>query len=70
MAVGEPPAHPDRMLRVRVMADMAPAERPHVEAIDTRSSGFRNALDRIRRERGADFSPCDVPIRVRPAKGL
>lgn len=63
MAVGEPPAHPDRMLRVRVMADMPQAERPHLLVADTASPAFRAALARQARSPG--FSLCDVAIPVK-----
>ncbi|WP_158913976.1 peptidylprolyl isomerase [Caulobacter sp. S45] len=69
MAVGEPPAHPDRMIRVRLMADLPANERPAVEVIDTRSAAFRADLDRMRHAKGADFSPCDMPIATRAAGG-
>ncbi len=65
IAVGEPPAHPDRMVRVRVMADLAPSDQPRVEVIDTRSAAFKATVARIRQQRGADFSVCDVPIETR-----
>jgi peptidylprolyl isomerase len=65
MHVGEPPAQPDRMLRVRVMADMPQADRPKLEVIDTRSATFKAAIDAERHKRGADFSVCDVPVATR-----
>jgi len=65
VAVGEPPAHPDRMLRVQVMADMAPAEQPRIEVIDTSSPAFKATVARVRQARGADFSVCDVPIDIK-----
>jgi peptidylprolyl isomerase len=68
VAVGEPPAHPDRMVRVRVMADLAPADRPTVQVIDTRSAGFHRLVADLRAKRGADFSVCDVPVAVRDGR--
>ena len=62
VSVGEPPAHPDRMIRVRVMADMPAGERPRGEVIDTRSSAFAAAVEAARKARGADFSVCDVGV--------
>jgi peptidylprolyl isomerase len=67
MAVGEPPAHPDRMIRVHVLADMPPSERPRLQVMDPRSDAFRALLDAARKARGADFSVCDVEVPVRPA---
>jgi peptidylprolyl isomerase len=68
VAVGEPPAHPDRMIRVQVMADAAVSEQPHVEVIDTRSAAFAEAVGAVRREKGADFSLCDVDVTRRMEK--
>jgi peptidylprolyl isomerase len=65
IAVGEPPPHPDRMVRVRVMADMHPAERPRIAVIDTRSASFKAGIEQARRRLGADFSVCDVPVPIR-----
>lgn len=68
MAVGEPPEHPDRMLKVRVMADMPDAERPRLEVMDERSPAFGKLVARLRAARGADFTVCDieVPVRMSP----
>jgi peptidylprolyl isomerase len=65
VAVGEPPAHPDRMIRVRVMGDMPAGDRPRLEVVDTRSAAFAATVQAARRARGADFSVCDVPVGVR-----
>jgi peptidylprolyl isomerase len=68
VAVGEPPAHPDRMVRVRVMADLPVAERPKLEVADTRGAAFRGAIEAARRRLGADFSVCDVAVPVRTVR--
>jgi peptidylprolyl isomerase len=65
IAVGEPPAHPDRMIRVQVMADMKAAEQPKLQVIDTRSALFKQRIAAARRRFGADFSVCDVPIETK-----
>ncbi len=67
LAPGFPPAHPDRMLEVRVLADMPAAERPRVEVMDEAGAAFAALVARTRQARGADFSLCDVepPARVR-----
>lgn len=65
VAVGEPPAQPDRMLKVQVMADMAPADRPKLELMDVRSPALKRIVDQTRAAKGADFSVCDVEIPVR-----
>ncbi|HEX8569145.1 MAG TPA: peptidylprolyl isomerase [Caulobacteraceae bacterium] len=62
---GEPVVDPDRMTSVRVLADVPEAERPRVQVLDTRSPAFAATIERERRRRGADFSPCDVDIPVR-----
>jgi peptidylprolyl isomerase len=65
VAVGEPPAQPDRMLSVRVMADMPAAERPRLEIMDAASPAFARLVARTRAARGADFTVCDVEPTVR-----
>lgn len=67
-AVGVPPAHPDVMKRVSVLADLPVASRPRVEVMDTQSDEFRALIDSARSMRGSDFSVCDVdvPVRVSP----
>ncbi len=60
---GEPPANPDIMKSVRVLADLPEKERPQVlVASDT---VMRQLIDQARQKKGADFSVCDVEI---PAK--
>jgi peptidylprolyl isomerase len=63
--VGEPPADPDRMTRVRVAADLPVAERPRLEVMDERGPAFRKRVAALRARRGADFSVCDVEVPVR-----
>jgi peptidylprolyl isomerase len=65
--VGEPPAHPDQMLQVRVMADLPDAQRPKLEVVDTSGPAFHAAIEAARRKEGADFSVCDIAIPVRAA---
>lgn len=66
--VGEPPADPDRMLKVRVAADLPEAERPKIEVLDENGAAFAALVDRVRTEKGADFSVCDVDVPVRPTR--
>ncbi|HEX5377776.1 MAG TPA: peptidylprolyl isomerase [Phenylobacterium sp.] len=68
VAVGEPPARPDRMVRVRVASDLPDAERPKVEVMNERSAAFAGLVAKARRAGGADFTVCDVevPVRGRP----
>lgn len=63
--VGQPPAEPDQMVRVRVAADIPEAERPVVEVADTTSAAFRKEIDTVRKQRDKarlPFSLCDVPV--------
>lgn len=63
--VGEPPAGPDRMVRVRVAADLPAAERPALEVQNERGPAFARRVAEVKAKRGADFSVCDVEIPVR-----
>jgi peptidylprolyl isomerase len=66
-AVGEPPDHPDRMLKVRVMADLPASERPKLQVMDEHSPAFAKLVAKVRAARGADFTVCDVEVPVRAA---
>ena len=65
VAVGEPPAVPDLMLRVRVAADLPASERPRVEIQDERGPAFRARVEALKQARGAAFTVCDVEPSVR-----
>lgn len=65
MTVGEPPVHPDKILRASVMADLPDAERPKLKILNTMGSDFRKLADHARAVRGADFSICDVETPVK-----
>jgi peptidylprolyl isomerase len=67
LAPGFPPAHPDRMVTVRVLADLPAAERPRVDVMDEAGPAFAALVGKTRQARGADFTVCDVetPARVR-----
>ncbi|WP_374575224.1 peptidylprolyl isomerase [Phenylobacterium sp.] len=65
--VGEPPADPDRMIRVRVAGDLPPADQPKIEVMDTAGPAFARLVAKARAEHGADFSVCDV---APPARSL
>lgn len=58
---------PDRMTRVRVASDLAAAERPTVQVLDTNSPRFRALADASRQAKGADFSVCDIDLPVQVA---
>jgi peptidylprolyl isomerase len=63
--VGEPPAEPDRMLRVRLAADLPAAERPALEIANPSGAAFKARVAKLRAELGPRFTICDVPIVVR-----
>ena len=65
LAVGNPAPNPDRMLAVRVAADLQDAERAPIHVMRTESAQFRDLIETTRRRRGADFSVCDVEIPAR-----
>ena len=67
LAVGEPPVKPDRMIRVRIAADLLAADRPRLEIMDVKSreySTFALARGRTFRPR---LSICDM---LPPARSL
>ncbi len=64
-ANGAPAPNPDRMLGVRIVADMPETERVPLYVLRTDSPDFRKLVEDTRRERGADFSICDVQIPAR-----
>ena len=65
IAVGSPPPHPDRMLAVRVAADLPSSERAPIFVLRTDGPQFHELIDDTRRRRGADFTVCDVQIPAR-----
>jgi peptidylprolyl isomerase len=65
--VGEPPADSDRMLRVRVAAELPPAERPRLEMLDPAGAAFQAKVRALRAAKGADVSVCDLEVPVRAA---
>jgi peptidylprolyl isomerase len=65
IAPGEPPAAPDRMLGVRLAVDLPEAERAPIFVLRSDGPRFRDLIDDTRRERGADFSVCDVQVPAR-----
>jgi peptidylprolyl isomerase len=65
IAVGNPPPNPDRMIAVRVAADLPETERAPIYVLRTDGPQFRDLIDDTRRERRADFSVCDVEIPAR-----
>jgi peptidylprolyl isomerase len=68
IAVGEPPTAPDKMLQVRLVADLPEAERPRFERLDEHDPAFAALVAKTRAAKGADFSVCDVEVPVRAAR--
>ncbi len=61
--VGEPVEAPqDKMLTVRVLADIPVAQRPSVRVIDTAGPWFRAQAERLRVDKVVDFSMCDLDL--------
>ena len=65
VAVGEPPAVPDLMLKVRVAADLPAGARPALEVMDTAGPAFAARLAALKAEKGAAFTVCDLDIPTR-----
>ena len=61
---GEPVQDPDRMLSVRVLADLPEAKRPKVYVMDAHGPAFARLLAKTRKAKGADFSVCDLELPV------
>ena len=60
---GEPVADPqDRMLKVRLLADVPAAERPSVRVIDPAGPWFTAMVQRVKTEKVVDFSVCDLDV--------
>ena len=60
---GEPPANPDIMKSVRLLADLQGAERPRVSIMT--GTALVALIAKIRHEKAADFSVCDVIVPVK-----
>ena len=57
--------NPDRMVQVRVAADIPANARSTVYRADTRGAAFRASVEALKQAKGAEFSVCDVPVPVR-----
>lgn len=65
--VGEPPADPDRMIRVRLAADLPAAERPRLEVANPAGPAFQARVTALKARVGARFTVCDLALPVRAA---
>jgi len=62
---GEPVADPkDRMLTVRVLADLPAADRPNLRLLDTTSAYFKAEIAAVHAAQHDDFNPCAADIAV------
>lgn len=57
-----PEAVRDRMLQVRIAADIPAAERPAARVLDVRSERFRQLVEERRAAEGSGFSICDISL--------
>jgi peptidylprolyl isomerase len=55
----------DTMTRVRLLADIPPAEQPKIQVMDTRSPGFKALVEAEKAKAGGILTACDVQIPVR-----
>ena len=62
-ANGEPPPNPDKMTRVRLLADIPAAQRPKVQVMDTASPGFQ-AMAVKTLQAHPNYSICEIPVPV------
>jgi peptidylprolyl isomerase len=63
--VGEPVPDPqDKMLSVKLLADLPADKRPSIQVMDTRGAAFKALVTKRQAELGASFTNCDVDIPV------
>ena len=65
--VGEPVVDPDIMIKVQVLADIPAPDRPKVQVLNVATAYFTAMAERMKAQKGADFSVCDLelPVQVR-----
>jgi peptidylprolyl isomerase len=63
LVIGEPPANPDTMKTVRVLADIPAPDRPKVSVMT--GGALTAEIERVRQQKGADFTVCDVLIQAK-----
>jgi len=62
--IGQPPRVPDKMVTVRVAADLPEAEQPRLQVMDPRSAAFRAHVAKRKKEEGDAFDICSVQLPV------
>jgi peptidylprolyl isomerase len=65
LKIGEPVVNPDRMITVRVMADLPPAQQIKISVLDANSPSFRALVAYDHTQHGGSFSVCDVELPVK-----
>lgn len=62
---GEPVPDPqDKMISVKLLADLPADKRPSIQVMNTGSAAFKALVDKRRAEQGASFTNCDVDVPV------
>jgi peptidylprolyl isomerase len=63
--VGEPVPDPqDKMLSVKLLADLPADKRPSIQVMDTNSAAFKALVTKRQAELGGSFTNCDVDVPV------
>jgi peptidylprolyl isomerase len=67
LAPGEPPAAPDKMLKMRIASDIPVAERPKVSIAIPGTAGFDAAMAKGKKDWGAALNVCwvNLPVEVK-----
>ena len=62
---GEPVPDPqDKMISVKMLADLPADKRPSIQVMDTRSAAFKALVTKRQAEMGPSFTNCDVDVPV------
>jgi peptidylprolyl isomerase len=62
---GEPVPNPqDKMISVKMLADLPADKRPSIQVMDTRSAAFKALVTKRQGEMGPSFTNCDVDVPV------
>lgn len=62
---GEPVPEPrDKMISVKLLADLPADKRPSIQVMDTRSAAFKALVTKRQAEMGPSFTNCDVDVPV------
>ena len=62
---GEPVPDPqDKMISVKMLADLPADKRPSIQVMDTRGAAFKALVTKRQAEMGPSFTNCDVDVPV------